>query len=168
MSGQYCPSVCWLGGTPEHAPIWDFFTILKHSDLKLHGEPKIFEHFTKNKIFYNRRKNFQNPLLNFLVFLGFTSLRVFASKTLNEVKLRFHYSTTDFWPYFFLHLASHCSHKNGDTTFKFSPHLLTLSVSIPKNFGLIPNGIGRGPKWGPWCLCPNSPMKITLYFWFGQ
>ena len=40
-------------------------------------------------------KNFQNPLLNFLVFLGFTSLRVFASKTLNEVKLRFHYSTTD-------------------------------------------------------------------------
>ena len=34
-------------------------------------------------------KNFQNPLLNFLVFLGFTSLRVF------DAKLRFHYSTTD-------------------------------------------------------------------------
>ena len=98
VSSQYCPSAYWLGGTPEHAPIWDYFTFLKHSDLKLRGEPKIFEYFKKkNEFFLMGEKNFQNPLLNFLVFLEFTSLRVFASKTLNEVKLRFHY----FWPWFF-------------------------------------------------------------------
>ena len=144
VSGRFCLEWFFKFGLLNVPRFWIFLVLLKIQTPNYVWGKKNFRNSQKRKKNSSVLKNVTESTFEFFWifwFSSFASLRFWmhfldASKT----------SMRQSWDNIvilltsdpnFLPLASHYSHKNRDTSFKFSPRLLTLFVSIPRRPGII-------------------------------